>query len=376
MKVAVIHTVVALALASWVPQSVAAPTFGEYQQQTRERLQATKPAFVGISAEQAIEAVMPFEVGPPESPHALLLVHGLTDSPAMLRSVAERLGAQGVHVRVLLLECHGSVPQACFDVQADTWRQQVREQLENMLVLHEQVYLGGFSMGGVLATLEGMEHPRVPGLLLWAPAWKASSSMLWLTDWLHPFMDWLGQQPELDYGKYASLSLNAVRQYHHLAKASRALLQRHDSFGKPVLVVASADDGTIDSQYLWQQFSRMGQFDAQLHWYGELPEPYQGPATLKHWPGYDEQARILGISHLGLTNSAQHPHYGAQGDYRNCLSHWQTPAYQSCMETETPWYGEEGMEGMEQHQAARLMFNPYFEPMMEAVEQFILQQPQ
>ncbi|MEC6909862.1 alpha/beta hydrolase [Photobacterium piscicola] len=54
---------------------------------------------------------MPFERGNKHSNKAILLVHGLGDSPHSFSDLASTFAAQGFYVQVLLLPGHGSSPK-------------------------------------------------------------------------------------------------------------------------------------------------------------------------------------------------------------------------------------------------------------------------
>ncbi|WP_300176697.1 hypothetical protein [uncultured Aliivibrio sp.] len=54
---------------------------------------------------------MPFERGDRNSKKAILLVHGLGDSPYSFSDLATTFSEQGFYVQVLLLPGHGSKPE-------------------------------------------------------------------------------------------------------------------------------------------------------------------------------------------------------------------------------------------------------------------------
>src|SRR5262249_26865700 len=100
----------------------------------------------------------PFELMPTCSdeaatplPRGVLLIHGLTDSPFLVRDIAESLRRQCLLVRAILLPGHGTVPGDLLEVRYEDWVEAARYGLESFRGQVTDLYLGGFSTGGTLA---------------------------------------------------------------------------------------------------------------------------------------------------------------------------------------------------------------------------------
>src|SRR5262249_20183544 len=102
------------------------------------------------------------------APCAVLLTHGLTDSPYSMRALAERLHADGCYVLALRMPGHGAVPGGLTDASWPDWSAVVR-----MGVRHLRARVGrdvpltlvGYSNGGALAVkyaLDAIEDPTLP----------------------------------------------------------------------------------------------------------------------------------------------------------------------------------------------------------------------
>ncbi|MGC1330830.1 MAG: alpha/beta fold hydrolase [Pseudomonas sp.] len=102
-------------------------------------------------------------------PVAVLLIHGLTGTPTELRKVAQGLAKSGytVYVPTLAGHCGDNA-----DLQATTWRDWYNSALktfEGIRKVHEQVFVGGLSMGAVLSMHLAAQRPgEVAGLLLYS----------------------------------------------------------------------------------------------------------------------------------------------------------------------------------------------------------------
>lgn len=111
-------------------------------------------------------------------PVGVLLSHGYTATTAEVRLLAKRLHGKGYTVAAPLLAGHGSQPA---DLNRVTWRDWVdsAEKMYVRLAAHcKQVFLGGQSMGGVIALYLASQHPEAAGVLLYAPAIKLTMSPL------------------------------------------------------------------------------------------------------------------------------------------------------------------------------------------------------
>ena len=63
-----------------------------------------------------------FELVPAERRGSALLIHGLTDAPYSMLALARRLHARGLHVVVLRLPGHGTVPAGQLRMTLEDWR--------------------------------------------------------------------------------------------------------------------------------------------------------------------------------------------------------------------------------------------------------------
>ncbi|TWR92914.1 alpha/beta fold hydrolase [Pseudomonas saxonica] len=100
----------------------------------------------------------------------VLLIHGLTGTPAELRRVAQGLAKDGtrtVYVPTLAGHCGDNS-----DLQATGWQdwyEGVRKTFVAIGQRHRQVFVGGLSMGAVMSMYVAAEHPgQVAGLMLYS----------------------------------------------------------------------------------------------------------------------------------------------------------------------------------------------------------------
>ena len=184
----------------------------------------------------------------------VVLFHGLSDSPFYLRSIAKALYQQGNNVVVGLLPGHGK-KQADVDMQdpnlADRWRQHFAEVVELSADLGENLYLGGFSTGGTVATEYLLLHANeVKGLMLFSGALALDPKIEWLSKiwgsqrlakWLDGDYQTSGDNPF----KYPQVSRSAALELAEIIFSIRELIEQGKGPNLPLFVAHSVVDKTI-----------------------------------------------------------------------------------------------------------------------------------
>jgi alpha-beta hydrolase superfamily lysophospholipase len=205
--------------------------------------------------------------GPPWG--AVVLLHGLTDSPYSLRHVARRYRELGYVVVAIRLPAHGTVPAALTDVVWEDWAAATRLAVREARRLSggtTPLHMVGFSNGGALATqyaLDAIEDPHLPRpdrLVLISPmigitAFARFAGFAALPAILPAFAKaaWLGIVPEFNPFKYNSFPVNGARQSYRLTQSLQQQIQRLAREGRlsnlaPVLTFQSVMDFTVSTR--------------------------------------------------------------------------------------------------------------------------------
>ena len=135
-------------------------------------------------------------LGPVDSPGAVLMVHGFLGAGNNFHYLPERLAEAGWRVRVMRLPGHGTIPCDLQSETADSMIQAVREELIDLRKSHKTVVLVGHSMGGTICTLVAAEN-KVDRLVLCAPYFGVSYKWYYLlrpetwTRITHPVLRWV-----------------------------------------------------------------------------------------------------------------------------------------------------------------------------------------
>ncbi|MCU0975981.1 MAG: alpha/beta fold hydrolase [Steroidobacteraceae bacterium] len=211
-----------------------------------------------------------YELAPEGEPRgAVLLVHGLTDSPYAMRAVAGTFRELGFHVVALRMPGHGTLPSALVDVRWEDWYAAVELAARHAAGRAGEgnpLYAGGFSTGAALVTLyavraiENSSLPRVDGLYLLSPAIGISefavlTNVLAGLSFIPAFekSDWMDVLPEYDPYKYNSFPVNAANQIYRLTKELDRGLDEAEQTGRlgdmpRVLAFQSIVDSTITAR--------------------------------------------------------------------------------------------------------------------------------
>ncbi len=347
---------------------------------------------------QVVDLIAPFELKQENNNKAILLIHGLTDSPFLFDDLATFFHQQGFTVRTLLLPGHGTAASDLISVNLADWQQATQYAIERTLLDFKQVYLGGYSAGGalifdyLLAREKVAEH--LEGLIMWAPATQAKSELAWLSPYLAkvPFFDWLDKGADLDFAKYESFPINAAAQVERLM-ANISITksdQQHHFHNIPLFIAASDVDQTINSQASiafanqWNKVkqNKNGKSD-RFVFYGDDKAQQAVQAKLSknihlNLPQCSKGLlcdNSLDISHIAITSAPENFHYGVMSSYRNC-SHYlnDTAQYLSCKKQKNLPSGEITPENLSETKLMkRLTYNPYYTQMLEQLVFFIEQ---
>ena len=203
--------------------------------------------------------------GPPRG--AVVLLHGLTDTPYSLRHIARLYQAHGFLALGIRLPGHGTVPAGLTVATWEDWMAAthlaVREARRR--VPEGPLHVVGFSNGGALAMKQAMDALDDPArgqpdrLVLISPMigiteFARFAGLAGLPAMLPSFTKaaWLGIVAEFNPFKYNSFPVNGARQSWRLTRALQAELDRRTRAGRleglpPVLTFQSVLDFTVST---------------------------------------------------------------------------------------------------------------------------------
>lgn len=223
---------------------------------------------------------------------AVVLLHGLTDSPYDLRHIALNYQQKGFVVICIRMPAHGTAPSALTVVYWEDWLAATRlavRTASSYIQADQPLHLVGFSNGGALAlmycvdTLSNDDLRAPDQLILIAPMIGVSPfakyAGLFELPAILPFFEsvsWVDIHPEYNPFKYNSFPINAGRQSYQLITALHNHIDDTDSTKlaklPPILTFLSATDYTVQNQAVidvYQQLNNKGNelviFDVNRH---------------------------------------------------------------------------------------------------------------
>ena len=122
---------------------------------------------------------------PGRNGHAVILIHGLTGTPTEMRFIAWFLNTHGYTVSCPRLANHG---QSMDVLKATRWEEfyaGVRDSYQELRANHHRVFVGGLSMGALLALLLAEEFPGIAGVSCLSPTLFYDG---WNVPWYHFFL--------------------------------------------------------------------------------------------------------------------------------------------------------------------------------------------
>jgi len=359
--------------------------FADYVSATRQ-LVAEHRMYIDAteSADTSIEltAVTPREFEPsPQCPDGeargiVILVHGLSDTAFALQDVAKHLASTCFIARTVLLPGHGTRAGDLTVVDHHDWLESLRFLTKQAATEHDNIVLGGFSLGAALTLTIALEKnspvKRVIGI---SPAYTISASRLArMTPWLYWAMPWLDKSYPEDFARYGATPTRSVAETVGAIRHMKSVLDNAEAVELPWLLIQSMDDSVVQpeanidfhSTHATHSSSRIVNFSSDLN---ETPTDKRAL-----WiPGDNAAQRVQGLTHVSVHVSPENSHYGVKGDFRNCgmRSRRSAEEVEYCQRAENVWYGLWNKPGPVGEVWALSTFNPNFDAFTNQIDQFL-----
>jgi alpha-beta hydrolase superfamily lysophospholipase len=200
---------------------------------------------------------------------AVVLLHGLTDSPYSMRHVAALYRDRGFAAVGIRLPGHGTVPAGLVGMDWEDWDEATKlavREAKRLSGPDKPLHLVGYSNGGALAmkyALDAMEDPglvRPAQIILYSPMIGITEMARFtgVAGWpavFPPFARaaWLGIMPEFNPFKYNSFPINGARQSSLMTRTlqprlARLARERRMAGMPPVLTFQSVMDFTTSAR--------------------------------------------------------------------------------------------------------------------------------
>lgn len=343
------------------------PSFSQYLDNTEDWLRSNR-RYITSDHERELAMNMPFELSPKRpTDKAILLVHGLGDSPFSFSDLAVSLNNQGVHVQSLLLPGHGSKPEDLQLAEYADWQAVVDHYANLLKKSYSEVWLGGFSTGANLVTTHAIQQDGIDGLILLSPGFQSRTPGLErLAPLAAVFSDGYSAE-EHNIARYTSAPLQGAIAYTDSALKLRSLLKAK-AVTVPTLIVMSEADSVVDPAAIETMYrTRFNHPNNQLIWYGETqPDAPSSTALTMRL----KEMKISTGSHMSPLFAPSNPYYGKEGERRMCMNSFDDQATAKCERGEEVWFSAWGYEETGKIHA-RLTWNPYYSKLENTISGII-----
>ena len=379
---------------------LAGKDFGNYIDEARTQIKNTTR---GKLETKWIEARLPFEKNPGADcsknkssgtnansrKQGVLLIHGLSDSPFLMRDLGNEFVKECFLVRSILLPGHGTVPGDLVNVRYGEWVEAAEEGINSFDSEGvDDLYLVGFSTGASLSLHHVLsnDNPKIlKGLILMAPGVREKTRVGFIANWhkiyswLFPRGKWLDVLPDEDKVKYESFPKNAGDQFHLLTQKVRNL---DGTIKIPVYMAISSVDATVEPDIARGFFcdkNKLSNTKNRMVWYYNPETNEQDPADsclgFKPTPISKNIEGVLNYAHVSIPVASENDYYGKNQKYKNCLAYtFKADKLAECklnIEKNSKVKFGEKTDKNNGHPVRRLTFNPGFDEMVTDIFDFI-----
>jgi carboxylesterase len=202
----------------------------------------------------------------------IVLVHGFTSTPSVMRPWGEFLNSHGFTVRVLLLPGHGTSIADLDKVNWQQWPAEIESHVNQLLIECEKVFLCGFSMGAAASLhVASRYQSQLTGLILVNPMIHRRNAWPTAVKIASRFVKSFGtagsdiQRGDVTQWKYDRTPMRAAHQLLCLLEETRPLLTR---IKLPLLLFRSATDHTLpasNSEIILREIGSTAKEEVVLH---------------------------------------------------------------------------------------------------------------
>ena len=199
----------------------------------------------------------------------VVLFHGLTATTAEVRLLGEHLHGLGYTVSAPLLPGHGTHPDELNRVKWLEWYETAEAAFLEMRQRSDKVFIGGESMGTLLALLIASRYEQVSGVILAAPVLiirKLKAAYL-----LQYFVRHVDKNQTEDFLPWKGYNVYPVKSLVQLGKLQKVVKKELPAVTQPLLVFAGGLDRSVPPESGEMIIARVSSTDKQLVCMEESP---------------------------------------------------------------------------------------------------------
>lgn len=342
--------------------------FADYITEMKATIKAGRIDLNCENSEEIIELNAPFEWHPKEpNGDAVILLHGLYDSPFSVRDLATHFVSKGYLVRAPLLPGHGTIAGNLLNISHQDWLDTVEYTINETSPIARNIYLFGFSLGGALSLLSTHHAPNIKAVIAFAPAIKPLHPFSHITKihklftWISKKAKWYQRNEQLSTVKYFS------HPYHAAHEGILVMTKSRKSIPKvPLFFVMSSEDETIQTKAVINYFKQHAGPKGHFIYYTNDDCQFDDARIVCRKSAFPEK-NILDFSHSCLPVSPDNHFLGEHGTFLD-FSHYLNGEHHQKKNIKL---GAVTKHNLTHHVLRRLNYNPDFDYMVSKIDEFI-----
>lgn len=206
----------------------------------------------------------------PAGATGVLLIHGFTATTAEIRPLGRSLHEAGYTISGPLLPGHSTTPE---DANHYSWRDYtatVAEAYQEIKKHCSTVFIGGESMGGLLALLQACESPEIAGVLLYAPAIQlATARAARLGPLFSPFLATVEKPhspPTAADALWQGYTVYPLKAFRQLLALQKMVRRRLAEIHQPLLLIQGRLDRSVHPDGPGFILQKVSSKIKELHW--------------------------------------------------------------------------------------------------------------
>lgn len=205
-------------------------------------------------------------------PVGVLLLHGYTATTAEVRLLGRFLHERGDTVAGPLLPGHGTTPLEMNRCRWTDWIAAADEAYQQLTARCDSVFVGGESMGGLLALYLASQHPEIAGVMSYAAAIRLpqSSIRMMLLPLLALFIPYLEKHlgsPSAADPRWQGYDVNPLQATQQMLKLQSVVQAHLYAIAQPLLIVQGRLDTSVAADAPDFIDRSVASTDKRQHWF-------------------------------------------------------------------------------------------------------------
>lgn len=201
----------------------------------------------------------------------VLMIHGYTATPVETRLVGKYLASLGYSVFAPLLPGHGTKIEDLHIASYREWIQFVEEAYLDLSEKCKLVFVGGISMGALLALYLGARFAEIAGLITYAPALKLRNRFAPYARYLRYFtktFSWRKNKkiPSVTDERWCGYNIDSLPAITQVLELQHLVRDSISDLDHPILIIQGMLDQTVDPEGAQELFDLVKSRDKQLIW--------------------------------------------------------------------------------------------------------------